>query len=104
MYNIHSHYFNLFSFLKTIITQPRLEYLYPFGASSIENIETLDTKDSLDRDPIIFCYDQEPLIPGFNDSLFDKIHQVGKNLLRPVILVTTEQDSQALDYFVKKFN
>jgi len=104
MYNIHSHYFNLFSFLKTIIAQPRLEYLYPFGASSIENIETLDTANSLDQDPIIFCYDQEPLIPGFNDLLFDKIHQISKNLLRPVILVTTERDSAALDYFIKKFD
>jgi hypothetical protein len=104
MYNIHSHYFNLFSFLKTIVTQPRLEYLYPFGASSIENIEVLDTDASLDRDPIIFCYDQEPLIPGFNDLLFEKVNQVSKNLLRPVILVTTERDSDALNYFVNKFN
>ena len=70
MYNIHSHYSNLFSFLQTIIAQPRLEYLYPFGASSFENIEVFDTIDSLDSDPIVFCYDQEPLYVGYNDFLF----------------------------------
>lgn len=104
MYNIHSHYFNLFSFAQTILTHPRLEYLYPFGASSVENIELLDTQNSLDRDPIIFCYDQEPLIPGYNDTLFLKVSMYAKNLQRPVILVTTERDSEALKYFVDKYN
>lgn len=104
MYNIHSHYFNLFSFAQTILTHPRLEYLYPFGASSVENIELLDTQNSLDIDPIIFCYDQEPLIPGYNDPLFLKVSMYAKKLKRPVILVTTERDSEALKYFVDKYN
>lgn len=104
MYNIHSHYFNLFSFAQTILTHPRLEYLYPFGSSSIENIELLDSANSLDQDPIIFCYDQEPLIPGYNDTLFAKIKSYSKILNRPVILVTTEKDSAALKYFVDKFD
>jgi len=103
MYNIHSHYFNLFSFAQTILTHPRLEYLYPFGASSVENIELLDTENSLDQDPIIFCYDQEPLLPGYNDPLFLKVAMYAKKLQRPVILVTTEQDSEALKYFVDKY-
>lgn len=104
MYNIHSHYFNLFSFLQTIIAQPRLEYLYPFGASSIENIETLDTNDSLDRDPIVLCYDQEPLYKDYNDFLFGCIARKARTLRRPVILVTTERDSDALNYFVERYN
>jgi len=103
MYNIHSHYFNLFSFAQTILTHPRLEYLYPFGASSVENIELLDTENSLDQDPIIFCYDQEPLLPGYNDPLFLKVAMYAKKLSRPVVLVTTERDSEALKYFVDKY-
>lgn len=104
MYNIHSHYSNLFSFLQTIIAQPRLEYLYPFGASSFENIEVFDTIDSLDCDPIVFCYDQEPLYVGYNDFLFGCLFRKAKNLARPVILVTTEKNSDALNYFVEKYN
>lgn len=104
MYNIHSHYFNLFSFLKTIIAQPRLEYLYPFGASSLKNIEILDTDNSLDQDPIIFCYDQEPLIPKYNDELFQRTTMLAKTFKRPFILVTTERDSDSLNYFVNKYN
>jgi hypothetical protein len=104
MYNIHSHYFNLFSFAQTILTHPRLEYLYPFGASSFENVEILDCASSLDKDPIIFCYDQEPLLPGYNDGMFLRVFRIGKQLKRPVILVTTERDSEALKYFVDKYN
>jgi hypothetical protein len=104
MYNIHSHYFNLFSFLQTIIAQPRLEYLYPFGASSIENIEVLDTDESLDVDPIVLCYDQEPLYKDYNDFLFGCVYRKARTLRRPVILVTTERNSTALNYFVEKYN
>lgn len=104
MYNIHSHYFNLFSFLQTIIAQPRLEYLYPFGASALENVEILDTPDSLDRDPIVVCYDQEPLYKDYNDFLFGCIARKARVLQRPVILVTTERDSDALNYFVERYN
>ena len=104
MYNIHSHYFNLFSFLETIITHPRLEYLYPFGASSFENIEILDTDNSLDQDPIVFCYDQEPIYPAYNDFLFESMARKANQLARPVVLITTECGSDALDQVVKKYN
>lgn len=103
MYNIHSHYQKLFSFLQSIITQPRLEYLYPFGSSLPENIEVIDTANSLDVDPIVLCYDQEPLLIGYNDKLFDAVSKSAAALKRPVILITTEKDSAALDYFVKKY-
>ena len=76
-------------------------YLYPFGASSIENIEGFDVTRSNDRDPIVFCYDQEPLLPGFNDELFQYLRY--KFLNRPIILLNTEQDSEAKEYFLKKY-
>lgn len=103
MYNIHSHYHNLFSYLKTIIAHPKLVYLYPFGSSAIKNIEIFDVENSNDLDPVFFCYDQEPLLPGYNDSLFQYVkHNVAQG--RPVILLNTEQDSDAKKYFLEKFN
>ena len=104
MYNIHSHYQKLFSFLQTILTQPRLEYLYPFGTSLPENVEVIDTKDSLDVEPIVLCYDQEPLLVGFNEPMFDMVSRRAQRLKRPVILITTEKNSDALDHFVKQYN
>jgi hypothetical protein len=102
MYNIHSHYHNLFSYLKTIIAYPKLVYLYPFGASSANNVEVFDVPNSNDLDPVIFCYDQEPLLPGYNDFLFKFVkHNVAQG--RPVILLNTEADSEAKKYFLEKF-
>lgn len=104
MYNIHNHYNNIFNLLKTIVAQPRLFYLYPFGSSGIENVEGFDVNNSKERDPIFLCYDQEPLLPGYNDALFHHVkHVLGNNGKRPVILLNTEQDSQAKDYFLEKF-
>jgi hypothetical protein len=101
MYNIHNHYFNLFSFLRTIVTHPRMIYLYPFGSSAIENIEGFDVENSNDTDPVFLCYDQEPLLPGYNDELFQHIRY--EFLKRPIILLNTEQDSEAKEYFLKKY-
>lgn len=104
MYNIHNHYNNLFSLLKTIVTQPRLFYLYPFGSSGIENLEGFDVNNSKETDPIFFCYDQEPLLPGYNDALFHHVKYVmGNRGKRPVILLNTEQDSEAKEYFINKY-
>ena len=43
------------------------------------------------------------MIPGFNNSLFVKIQYYARQLKRPVILVTTERDSDALNYVTEKF-
>lgn len=102
MYNIHSHYHNLFSYLKTIIAYPKLIYLYPFGSSSIKNIESFDVENSNDLDPIFFCYDQEPLLPEYNDSLFQFVKSnIARS--RPVVLLNTEQDSETKQYLLDKF-
>lgn len=76
-------------------------YLYPFGASAIENIEELDVANSNDTDPVFLCYDQEPLLPGYNDELFQFVRY--KFLRRPIILLNTEQDSEAKEYFLNKY-
>lgn len=103
MYNIHSHYHNLFSYLKTIIAHPKLIYLYPFGSSGINNLETFDVADSDDLDPVFFCYDQEPLLPGYNDFLFQFVKHNMTQAGRPIVLLNTEADSDAKNYFLEKF-
>jgi hypothetical protein len=104
MYNIHTHYENIFSLAKQIITHPVVVYLHPFGTSNIENIENLSLGIGRKQGPILFCYDQEPLIPGYNEPLFEHVRNTfGKNG-RPVILLNTEQNSEAKNYFLSKYN
>ena len=73
MYNLDNHYENIYQYLRTIITDPRLLYLYPFGSTQPENIEIMrdDTEANIrllekDREgrrgPMFIFYDQEPLI------------------------------------------
>jgi hypothetical protein len=102
MYNIHSHYENIHSFAKTIVAHPRLVYLHPFGSTQPENLESLDNGAT---GPIIFCYDQEPLLPEFNRELFTKV----KNLQQvnyqptPIILLNTETNSAAKMQLLSEF-
>jgi hypothetical protein len=93
MYNIHSHYENILAFAKTIVAQPTVVYLHPFGSTQIENVESLDNGGF---GPLIFCYDQEPLLPYYNRELFHRITQFKDDLGfdRPTILLNTEQRSQ----------
>ena len=42
MYNIHSHYENILSYAKSIVVQPTVAYLHPFGATGPENIELIN--------------------------------------------------------------
>lgn len=105
MYNIHSHYQNLYSLSNNIIADTQLNYLYPFGTSTIENLEKLnDNLLGTDNGPVLLCYDQEPLLPGFNDALFEHIRNGPGRNNRPVILLNTERDSEAKNYFIKKYN
>ena len=41
MYNLSSHYENIFQHLQSIITDPRVVYLHPFGSTQPENIEII---------------------------------------------------------------
>lgn len=92
MYNLSSHYENIFQHLQSIITDPRIIYLHPFGSTLPENIEVRrdDTNPSDFRGPLFIFYDQEPLDLNYNRPVFDAIvngHQ------KPFILVSTERDS-----------
>lgn len=104
MYNISSHYKNIFSFAKTQTEFPIVIYLHPFGSTSSDNLEWLG-KEKKYGGPLILCYDQEPLIPGFNDELFEYVQ---KNILtykiNRIILVNTERNSEAKQYFLNKYN
>lgn len=113
MYNINSHYENIFHSLKDIIAQRRVMYLYPYGATQPENIETitdnldevhkrlwaLKKKSSMEDGPLLVFYDQEPLLGEFNYPLFDHINR----LRGPHVLITTEKNSAAADHIKEKY-
>ena len=91
MYNLAQHYENIFQHLKTIIADPRLIYLHPFGSTRPENIETLKLEQQVGRTgPTFIFYDQEPLNFDYNKELFDYILSKTK---RPYVLVNTERNS-----------
>lgn len=121
MYNIHNHYYNIYKFSKSINTYISLLYLHPFGATQSENLEVLGDPHPGDEydipliseplarhGPVLICYDQEPLIPGFNRDLFKfvsdnlKVNQLHLNDRRG-ILISTERDSDAKDQLINEF-
>ena len=85
-----------------IVTQPKVAYLHPFGSTQPENVESIDLSGN--DGPLLFCYDQEPLIPDFNRSLFKyaKTHRDDQGKFRPVILLNTELDSQAKNQILEE--
>jgi hypothetical protein len=96
MYNIANHYENIYTFLKTIITDPRVAYLHPFGSTHPENLEIIRDDDetthqsSYRRGPLFIFYDQEPLNYVYNKDLFQYIKD---NNHGPFILINTEKHS-----------
>lgn len=98
MYNLSNHYNNIYQYLRTIIADPSVVYLHPFGSTQPENIEVLrDDSDPPDRrdpperrGPVFIFHDQEPLNFNYNRPLFDYIVN---NFAGPFILVSTERDS-----------
>lgn len=102
MYNIAQHYENVYHYLKTIITDPRVVYLYPFGATQPENIEIIrdDSKPPIRRGPLFIFYDQEPLGLSYNQAVFDKIKETMQG---PYILVSTEKTSAEKDLICKQY-
>ena len=106
MYNLNSHYENIFHYLNTIIADPRVLYLMPYGSTSPENLEFLMAELGLwhgDRGPLFLFYDQEPIEGVFNYKLLD---HVCENYLHgdKFILVTTEKNSETLDLIKQKYN
>ena len=72
-------------------------YLHPFGSTQIENIEQLNSNDG----PVIFCYDQEPLLADYNRKLFQHIKDTYAG--RPIVLLNTERTSQEKNRILDEF-
>jgi hypothetical protein len=56
---------------------------------------------NLKESPLFVFYDQEPILDRFNFELFDYIKE---NYLGPIILITTEKNSNTLDLIKEKYN
>lgn len=57
-----------------------------------------------DQGPVLFCYDQEPLIPGYNDPMFEYVKEnFSNNGTRRILLLNTEQYSDSKKYFLDKY-
>jgi hypothetical protein len=103
MYNIHSHYENLLYYVQSIVAQPTIVYLHPFGSTSIDNIESLS---NCGDGPVIIAYDQEPIITHYNHSLFTHIKEnfrTFRDAARPIILLNTEKHSQEKNKIIDEF-
>ena len=102
MYNLSSHYENIFQHLQTIITDPRVVYLHPFGSTQPENLEYRrnDTGADRFRGPMFIFYDQEPLDLDYNRPVFEAITDLEQ---KPFILVSTERDSEEAKRICKEF-
>lgn len=129
MYNIHNHYSNIYSFIQSIVAEPSIVYLHPFGSSQPENVEIILGHHTLpekplsitgthfvpgvdpNTGPVLVCYDQEPLIATYNKNLFEYItknHVLGRMVSKhqrfeqPVILINTELDSDEKNKIIKE--
>jgi len=102
MYNLSSHYENIFQHLQTIITDPRVVYLHPFGSTLPKNLEfRRNDKDAGQfRGPMFIFYDQEPLDLEYNRPVFDRIADLEQ---KPFILVSTERSSDDANRICEEF-
>jgi len=92
MYNIHSHYENIFSFLKTQSKDPVLLHFFPFGSIEYENLEIMHCNGSgSPNSPLVLCFDQEPI----TNHLINIIQKVRADwgLGKKIILLNTENNS-----------
>jgi len=91
MYNIHSHYNNLFNLLRTLTKDPVLLYFFPFGSTHYDNIEYLHCNGD-GRSVVFLCYDQEP-INEHTKNIFQTLRDQYRH--RHVVLLNTESNSIA---------
>lgn len=89
-----------------MVIHRRIIYLFPYGATSYENIETLADDHAelggiIDEGPMFIFYDQEPIYDNFNYTLFDYIEQ---NFKPPFVLVTTERNSIPVQKVIERYN
>jgi len=103
MYNLNSHYDNIWQLALQRFSNPFISYFIPFGATAYENIEQRFVKEG-GVDCSIFCYDQEPLIKLFNVDTFFEIQQNSySDNLKWTILLNTELDSDPKVDTLKRF-
>ena len=126
MYNLDSHYENIFHLSRSIIADPLLVYLHPFGSTSPENVEILnanqfshinDTLSKIENEfardqltklysgNLIFCFDQEPLNFNFNKELFNYVDKLAHDNYgkRSIILLNTEKHSEEKNKILDEF-
>jgi hypothetical protein len=75
----------------------------PYGSTQPENLERITDDGNgtrAPRGPMFIFYDQEPIYGEFNYHLFDHIVATYQG---PFILVTTEQNSDALDHISERY-
>jgi hypothetical protein len=104
MYNIHSHYENILSYVNSIVAQPTVLYLHPFGSTQPKNIEALQNGGF---GPLIIAYDQEPLLSHYNSMLFEYINNNfydDNGFSRPTILLNTEKHGVEKNKILEKYN
>ena len=102
MYNLNTHYENLYGLITSIITDPVVIYLHPFGSTSIENFEIFNRTGA---GPIVLCYDQEPFVEGFNEKLFWELRSRyrGSNPFRPIVLLNSELNSDIKNTYLTRY-
>jgi len=99
MYNIHSHYENIFSFIKSLGINATLMYLYPHGSTKTDNIEILHSESNFDY--LILCFDQEPLILNYNSSLFEYVKEFNHSM--PIVNAASIINAP-ISYYSNVFN
>jgi hypothetical protein len=102
MYNIHSHYENIFSFLKTIFKDPVLLSFHPFGSTKFENIEYMHCNGD-GTSPIVICYDQEPILDSCVDTFKNIKQMYSPGHDRSIILLNTETNSEVKNKLLEQF-
>lgn len=100
MYNIHIHYENIFSYLKSITKEPVLLSFHPFGSINLDNLEALHCNGT-GQGVIFLCYDQEPLNNHVGILVESLIESWGP--YRNIVLLNTESNSEIKKSLLNKY-
>lgn len=79
-----------------------MAYLHPFGSTQIENIENIKIGG---QGPVLFCYDQEPLLYEYNQNIFKVANNYRDDYSnkRITILLNTERNSENKTKIINQF-
>ncbi len=105
MYNLSSHYDNIYNLANSIVAGSRFVYLHPFGATLPENIESFGSGTG--KEPLILAYDQEPLDAHYNSYLLDSVLDNFRDHYGwekdHIILINTEKHSKEKEILCDKY-